>query len=530
MSTSADSAMKCTPQNTMSVAAESAAKRGELERVARRVGPADHLVALVVVTEDQEPVAERRAWRRGCVIRARPAARGCRRPAGGSAVSEMRLPRGVALHWPVGGSPVATPRGCRPQGLQYAPETGTRRTSIPLVTRLAWSLALRRDRDDFAVPPEGEASRARRDNGSMFTRPEPGIDPRRARVVPVPRRRGPGHLRGQGQEPARRGSSNYFGPPASLTERTRQMVARRRPRRVDRGPQRGRGAVPRVQPHQAAPAALQHPPEGRQVLPVPRGHARRGMAAGDGDAGQQAQGRALLRPVRARVRDPRDARPPPAHVPDPHVHEQQVRPPPQARPPVPLRAHREVLGAVRRRHHRRGLQAARRRSSSTSSTARPTRSSHRLDDADARRRPTRWSSSARHACATSSRASARRSNASRWSARARRTTTCSGSPRTSSRRRCRCSTCARAGSSGARGIVVDKVEDVETPALGRADRRAALRRRAAVRHPEGDPRSRSSPTTSTSTRSSSRSQRGIEGAGSACRSEARSASCSRPPR
>ena len=32
---------------------------GELERVADRVGPADHLVALVVVTEDHEPVAER---------------------------------------------------------------------------------------------------------------------------------------------------------------------------------------------------------------------------------------------------------------------------------------------------------------------------------------------------------------------------------------------------------------------------------------------------------------------------------------
>ena len=32
---------------------------GEEERVADRVGPADHLVALVVVTEDHEPVAER---------------------------------------------------------------------------------------------------------------------------------------------------------------------------------------------------------------------------------------------------------------------------------------------------------------------------------------------------------------------------------------------------------------------------------------------------------------------------------------
>ena len=36
---------------------------GELERVADLVGPADHLVALVVVAEDQQPVAERRLGR-----------------------------------------------------------------------------------------------------------------------------------------------------------------------------------------------------------------------------------------------------------------------------------------------------------------------------------------------------------------------------------------------------------------------------------------------------------------------------------
>ena len=85
--------------------------------------------------------------------------------------------------------------------------------------------------------------------------------------------------------------SNYFGPPESLLPRTRQMVAAADDGRVDRGPQRGRGAVPRVQPDQAAPAPLQHPLQGRQVLPVPRGHARRGVAAGDGHAGREAQGR-----------------------------------------------------------------------------------------------------------------------------------------------------------------------------------------------------------------------------------------------
>ena len=67
--------------------------------------------------------------------------------------------------------------------------------------------------------------------------------------------------------------SNYFAAPETLMPRTRQMVQAARHGRVDRGPQRGRGVLPRVQPHQAAPAALQHPAEGRQVLPVPRGHA-----------------------------------------------------------------------------------------------------------------------------------------------------------------------------------------------------------------------------------------------------------------
>ena len=54
--------------------------------------------------------------------------------------------------------------------------------------------------------------------------------------------------------------SNYFGAP--------ELAARRAPARWSRPPtsvewievaQRGRGALPRVQPHQAAPAALQHP-------------------------------------------------------------------------------------------------------------------------------------------------------------------------------------------------------------------------------------------------------------------------------
>ena len=166
--------------------------------------------------------------------------------------------------------------------------------------------------------------------------------------------------------------------------------------------------------------------------------------------GAEAQGRPLLRPVRARLRDPRDARPPAAHVPDPHVHQEQVRPPPPARPAVPLRAHREVRGAVRRRGRPRGV---RRRSSPScidfldgehDADPRPAR------QAACTRRPTRSSSSARRGSATSSSRCARRSSASRWSAPRRRTTTSSASSTTRSRRRCRCSSCARAASSAAR--------------------------------------------------------------------------------
>ena len=76
---------------------------------------------------------------------------------------------------------------------------------------------------------------------------------------------------------------------------------RRRERRVDRRQERGRGVLPRVQPHQAPPAPVQHPLEGRQVVPFlavtldeewPRAMVMRGAK----------RGRPLLRAVRARLR------------------------------------------------------------------------------------------------------------------------------------------------------------------------------------------------------------------------------------
>ena len=61
---SADSAMKCTPQKTMYSASRPGGRvAGELERVPGDVGEPDDLVALVVVAEDEGPVAERRPGR-----------------------------------------------------------------------------------------------------------------------------------------------------------------------------------------------------------------------------------------------------------------------------------------------------------------------------------------------------------------------------------------------------------------------------------------------------------------------------------
>ena len=156
-------------------------------------------------------------------------------------------------------------------------------------------------------------------------------------------------------------------------------------------------------------------------------------------------------------------------------------------PAVPLRAHREVRGAVRRRRHPRGVRRPR------PGADRLPRRRDRADPRPARQADARGDRRAGvRARGAPPRPDhlgrARPSSASRWSTPRRRTTTPSGWSTTSSRRRCRCSSCARAGSSAARALVVDKVEDVDAPELvgrlleqlyGGAD---------AHRHPARDPR------------------------------------------
>ena len=104
-------------------------------------------------------------------------------------------------------------------------------------------------------------------------------DPRRPRLLPVQGRRRPGHLRRQGQVAPVSGCRTTSATPRSC-RRAPPDGGDGRDRRVDPGPQRGRGAHARVQPHQAAPAPVQRPAAGRQELPVPRRHPERRVAPG----------------------------------------------------------------------------------------------------------------------------------------------------------------------------------------------------------------------------------------------------------
>ena len=138
-------------------------------------------------------------------------------------------------------------------------------------------------------------------------RPASGRDPHRPGCLPLPRRRRPGHLRRQGQEPALAAVVVLPGH-RRLHPRTASMVTHRRQRRVDRGRHRGRGAPAGVLLDQGVRPAVQRQVPRRQVLPLARGHHRRGVPAGAWSVrGAKKQGHPLLRALRPRLGDPRDA-------------------------------------------------------------------------------------------------------------------------------------------------------------------------------------------------------------------------------
>ena len=285
------------------------------------------------------------------------------------------------------------------------------------------------------------------------------FDPRHARLLPVQGRRRPGDLRGQGEVAAE--------PAVELLPEPRRAAAphgadggERRDRRVDRGPQRGRGAHARVLADQAARAPVQRPLPRRQELPVPRRHPRPGVAPAHGHAGPQAQGRPLLRPVRPRLRHPGDARPAAADLPGAHLQRRRVPTPRAARPALPQVPHRDVPRAVRRRDRQARSTTGSSPSCASSSTATPTRSStgsrpqmREAADAQEYERAARFRDRL-DLGAQGHREAADGRRAQRGPRRRRHRR------RRPRGRRCRSSTSAGAGSSAATGFVLDKAEDL----------------------------------------------------------------------
>ena len=176
------------------------------------------------------------------------------------------------------GQPGRPPRGCRPRsrccGRYY--QAGLRSSITPGSPASACRF------------PSSRRRRRDGDNGRVHRPPEPAPSPTRPGSYQFKDAHGPRASTSARRRACAAGSSNYFAR-AGRSCRAHPPDGRGRgDRRVDRGAQRGRGAVPRVQPHQDAPAALQHPVQGRQVVPVPRGDARRGVAAGDGACGARS--------------------------------------------------------------------------------------------------------------------------------------------------------------------------------------------------------------------------------------------------
>ena len=126
------------------------------------------------------------------------------------------------------------------------------------------------------------------------------------------------------------------------------LVGADRARRGLRDRVRERGADPRGQPRQDAPAALQRAAARRQELPVHRDQPRRGVSAGLLHPREAPARPALLRALLERLQGARDAQPDRQDLPEPPV--RGARAGPAVRRPVPRLPHQALPGAVRRLH------------------------------------------------------------------------------------------------------------------------------------------------------------------------------------
>ena len=149
---------------------------------------------------------------------------------------------------------------------------------------------------------------------------------------------------------------SHFSKPA--TRGTAEMLGAIDQHRLRRHPDRGRGAARGAELHQASPAAVQHPPARRQVVPLHRDLARRGLPAGLLHAREAPPRARLLRAVLEREARARDARPARQGLPAPQLRRPGARP--RHRQPVPRLLHQALPGALRRLHLARGVPRERR--------------------------------------------------------------------------------------------------------------------------------------------------------------------------
>ena len=184
-------------------------------------------------------------------------------------------------------------QGAAPQGHGPGPQAA--------VALAAGERGAQRDGGDG---PSGSPEGRRRGAGSGAdalggARGEAGAAPGRAGRLSDEGRPGGDHLRRQGGEPPQPGALVLRAEQRHPRLHPVARVGARRPRHGG-GEQREGGAPPRERAHQAAPAAVQRPAQGRQELHLPAAGPRRGVAAAGGGAALQARRGDVLRPVRHR--------------------------------------------------------------------------------------------------------------------------------------------------------------------------------------------------------------------------------------